>query len=110
MGRMKPYSMDLRERVVGFVNEGSSKADAARHFNICWKTVSRYVKAQRAGGLPPRPHGGGRRKKFTSESLRRAVARNCDATLREHAEAFGVSHNAVWKRLRQLAITLKKNS
>jgi len=110
MGRMKPYSIDLRERVVGFVKKGNTKADAARHFGICWKTVGRYVKAQRAGSLSPRPHGGGRRKKFTSEMLEREVSENSDFTLGEYAKALGVSHNAIWKRLRQLAITLKKNS
>ena len=102
--------MDLRRRVVGFVCEGNSKAGAARRFAISWKTVCRYVKADLGGNLAPKPHGGGRRRKFDDESLRQRVREKPSATLGAHGKALGVSHNAVWKRLRQLKVTLKKNS
>jgi transposase len=106
---MKALSIDLRERIVRFVKDGGTKADAARNFNICWRTAQRYCKADKAGCLAPKRRPG-RKRTFESESLRLAVARNNDATLKEHAKVFGVSHNAIWKRLRQMAITLKKNS
>jgi DNA-binding Lrp family transcriptional regulator len=32
-----------------------------------------------------------------------------EATQKERAEVFGVSQPAIWKRLRQLEITLKKS-
>jgi len=102
--------MDLRRRVVGFVGEGNSKADAARRFDVSWKTVCRYVKADRGGDLAPKPHGGGRTKKFGDEGLRQMVREKPSATLKAHGKALGVSHNAIWKRLRRLEITLKKNS
>jgi len=104
---MKAYSVDLRERIVRFIKKGHSKAEAARHFNVCWRTVLRYCKADQAGHLAPKPHPG-RKKAFTSERLRHEVAARPSATLREYAQALGVSHNAVWKRMRLLAITLKK--
>jgi DNA-binding Lrp family transcriptional regulator len=32
------------------------------------------------------------------------------ATLKEHGKVLGVSPTAVWKRLRRMSITLKKNT
>jgi len=109
MAAMKAYSVDLRERIVKFVQAGNSKAEAARRFNVCWRTARRYCKAVREGRLAPKPRPG-RKRKFTSGLLQAEVAANPSATLREHAKALGVCQSAVWKRLRQLNITLKKNS
>jgi transposase len=104
---MKAYSMDLRERIVEFVGQGNSKAEASRLFNTCWKTVARYCKAAENGDLTPKPQGGSA-KRFADETLRNAVRDSPSATLKKHAKALGVTHVAVWRRLRQLAITLKK--
>ena len=59
------------------------------------------------GNLVPKPRLG-RRKAFASGSLGREVRQRPSATLKRHAKALGVSHVAVWKRLRQMGITLKK--
>ena len=106
---MKAYSIDLRERIVRFVGEGHTKTEASRHFKTCWKTVARYCGAAKGGSLAPKPQGGSR-KRFTDDALRLAVKGKPSATLKRHAKALGVSHVAVWARLRELAITLKKNS
>jgi transposase len=106
---MTPYSIDLRERIVAFVSKGNSKAEAARHFDVCRKTVTRYCQAAQCGDLAPKPCGGSA-KTFSDDALRREVRDNPSATLKSHGKALGVSHNAVWKRLRQLAIKLKKNA
>jgi transposase len=105
---MQAYSIDLRERIVNYVKGEHTKAEASRLFGVSWKTVCRYMKADSAGSLSPKPHGGGRRPKFTSEELERAVAKRRDSTLKEYAEIFNVSDVAIWKRLRRLSITLKK--
>jgi len=106
---MKTYSMDLRRRIVGFVKQSGSKAEAARRFNVSRWTVYRYVDAERGGDLAPKPRGGSA-KRFGDAELRGAVKEKPSATLKAHAKTFGVSHVAILKRLRRLAITLKKNS
>ena len=109
MWHMKAYSIDLRERVVGFVNDGHTMAEASRKFSVCYKTVQRYVSmAGRGGSLAPRPQGGSR-KRFGDGDLRREVRAHPSATLKAHGKALGVDPAAVWRRLRQLGITLKKN-
>jgi Transposase and inactivated derivatives len=104
---MKSYPVELRERIVGFVGEGGSKVDAARRFKVSRQTVYRYPAAEQGGSLAPKPQGGSP-KRFTDKKLLKAVAKKPDATLKGHAEKLGVSHVAVWRRLRQLSVTLKK--
>jgi transposase len=106
---MKAYSIDLRERVVGFVNGGGTRAAACRRFKVSRWTVYRYLDSARGGRLAPKPRGGSA-KRFTDERLRQEVKASPSATLKKHAKALGVSHVAVWARLRRLAITLKKNT
>ena len=106
---MKAHSVELRERVVRFVERGGKKSEAALHFEIGERSVYRFLKAARDGCLAPKPQGGSA-KKFGDDALRREVKAKPSATLEAHGRALGVSHAAVWKRLRKLAITLKKKT
>src|ERR1044072_3297904 len=57
----RPYSLDLRKRVAGFVSAGHSRHAAAAHFAVSVSFVVNLMKAYRATGrLEPKP-GGGRR-------------------------------------------------
>ena len=61
----KPYSLDLRERVVRFVDEGHSRHAAAAHFRVSVSFVVNLVKAFRVrGSLAPKPSGGRRHAKL----------------------------------------------
>jgi transposase len=57
---MKPYSEDLRRRIVKAVREGGmSKAGAARLFDVSLSSVKRYARiADRGASLGPRKGGG----------------------------------------------------
>jgi transposase len=41
---MRPYSLDLREKIVESVKKGVSKAETARRFGVDRATVKRYCK------------------------------------------------------------------
>src|SRR4029077_3854184 len=61
----KPYSLDLRERVVRFVDEGHSRHAAAAHFRVSVSFVVNLVKAFGVrGSLAPKPSGGRRHAKL----------------------------------------------
>jgi transposase len=61
----KPYSLDLRERVVRFVEEGHSRRAAAAHFTVSPSFVVNLVRAVRTrGSFAPRPSGGRRHAKL----------------------------------------------
>ncbi|HZF01552.1 MAG TPA: IS630 transposase-related protein [Methylomirabilota bacterium] len=104
---MKAYALDLRERVVKFVNDGGSKVEAARRFDLGRQTVYRYLAAAHKGMLAPKKSWGHWRK-LNPQTLLSHVKKYPDATLKELQGALGVSHNAIWVRLGQLGFTLKK--
>ncbi len=99
------YSIDLRKRVIGFVNEGGSKAEASRRFEVSLWCVNDWCKRE---DLAPKVHGQ-RNRKIDKEALRRHVQLNPDALLRERAEHFGVHINAVWSMMRKMDLTHKKS-
>src|SRR5215471_11586323 len=61
----KAYSLDLRERVVRFVEAGWSCRAAAGHFSVSVSFVVRLMRAFRTtGSLTPKPSGGRRHAKL----------------------------------------------
>ena len=75
----KPHPVELRARVVGFVEEGNSHREAARHFRVSPRFVNNMMILHRAtGSLVPggklTPHG---------EWIEARVARNGEVTLDE---------------------------
>ncbi len=104
---MKAYALDLRERVVKFIQGGGSKAEAARRFDLARSSVYRYLVAAQKGALTPKKSWGHWRK-LDPQKLQAHVKGHPDATLKELQTVFGVSHHAIWVRLGQLGFTLKK--
>ncbi len=52
---MKPYSIDLRQKIVESVRRGVSKSETARRFGVNRSTVKRYLKQlDEEGALAPR--------------------------------------------------------
>jgi transposase len=98
------YSVDLRERVVSYVENGGLKSEAARVFNVGRRTVHRWLAAD---DLQPRP-AQQRHRKLDKAALAAHVRDHDDMLLRERAAHFGVHVNAIWVALRQMDIR-KKN-
>lgn len=84
----KPYSQDIRERVVAFVGAGHSRRAAAAHFDVSPSFVINLMTAYRArGSLAPKPLGGRRHAKLDPHRvfLLRRVAEKDDITMPELA-------------------------
>ena len=80
----KSYSLDLRRRVVRFVEAGHSCHEAARHFDVSVAFVVRLMAADRAtGSLAPKPEGGWRYSKLDPhrDFLLQRVAEKGDITM-----------------------------
>ena len=104
---MKAYALDLRERVVKFINNGGTQTEAIKHFDICRSSVYRYLKAAKNGSLKPKTTWGTWRK-LDPQALRAFIKKHPDATLYEMEKVFAVHFSAIWVRLKKLGITLKK--
>jgi transposase len=107
MVRMKAYSLDIRERIVAFVQSGGAKTEAAARFGVSRKTVYRYLGASAAGALAPKTSWGGWRKIDPARVLRE-IRRRPDATQPEIARIFKATPMGVSHCLRRLGITFKK--
>ena len=105
---MKAYSLDLRQRIVAFVQSGGGKTEAARRFGVGRDTVYRFLKAGAANTLAPKTSWG-RWRKLDPRRLERHMRQNPDATLAEMKAVFSVGTTCLWKALRKMKYTLKKS-
>jgi transposase len=84
---MRPYSLDLRERVVRAVQEGSDPETVASTFRVHESTVYRWLQRQANGSLAARSKPG-RPRCLTPEeeaSFTNKVEADNDRTLTEYA-------------------------
>lgn len=87
----KAYSLDLRERVAGFVEAGHSRRAAASHFAVSVSFVVKLVAAfGLSGRLDPKPSGGRRHAKLEPHRafLLARVGEQADITMPELAAAL----------------------
>lgn len=113
---VRPYSLDLRERVVAAVNEGNSCRGVAGTFGVSVAAVVKWSQRFRAtGSTEAKPMGGRRPYALEAERdwLLQRVEAAPDITLRaltaELADrGVAVSHYAVWHLLAREGITFKK--
>ena len=83
---MKPYSEDLRWRVVRAVLIGTPREDVAARFLVSVPTIERWLRLKReTGGLAPKPVPGPVAVKTNAllEALPERLAEHADATLEE---------------------------
>ena len=112
----RPYSLDLRERVVASVAAGRTCRETAALFGVSVSTVVKWSQRWRATGtVAARPMGGRRPLVLEGERgwLLARLAEQPDITLRalqaELAErGIKVSHNAIWKLFASEGISFKK--
>ena len=117
---MKPYSQDLRDRVVQDVDCGAcSQTEAAVKYSVSLSFVQKLMKRVRETGstAAKRARGGVKRRLAEAEKLiRAAVKHNPDVTLNglcEQVEAelgVGSDDSMMSRELKRLGITLKKRS
>ena len=118
---MKPYSVDLRERIAAACAAGdSSLGQVAVRFSVSLSFVNKLLKRQRtSGSLAALPHRGGPSPLLDAAARTRlaaCVAGQPDATLDElrvHLAASGgpaVGRTTVWQGLRALDWRRKKRA
>jgi transposase len=88
---MKPYSKDLRLRVLAAVDAGTPREQVAETFSVSMPTIKRWLKRRReTGDVQPEPIPGrpARKGAMLREWLPEHLEANDDLTLEEHREAF----------------------
>jgi transposase len=116
---MKPYPLELRQRIVDAVNQTTEPiADIAVTFGVSERYVYKLLALQRNGeSLQPKVHGGGAQPKIVERhrrTLEQLIAEQPDATLEELRDRLHKRHrlrvsiNTVWRAIDALDITVKK--
>ena len=118
---MRPYSNDLRDKVIQAYKRGDGPLREIAHrfsvsLNFVWLLWQRYLKT---GSVDPKPHGGGPTSVMNEERLallRELIEEKNDATLVELRDRFNektglkVSRGTISRALNKLNITRKKKT
>lgn len=111
----KPYSLDLRERVIARCDAGGRPEEVAPLFRVSVRSVYYWLRLRKeTGGLSPRLRCAGPKPKLAEhgQRLRDLVAERPDATLAELCSKLPVKVciGTLWAALRKLGLSLKKKS
>lgn len=113
----RPYSNDLRARVVSALEAGASTRAVAERFGIAVSSVVKWSQRYRASGSVAPGKMGGHRKRVLEPHRAFIVDRiNQTPHLTLHglkaelaARGVKVSHDTVWQFLRREGLSFKKN-
>jgi transposase len=114
----KPYSQDLRKRVIAAVDDGGDAYELAPLFRVSVSYIYKVLgRRRRTGETTARSqrHGPLPRLAPYDEVLRARVETVPDATLAElrawllSEHKIKIGNSSLWKRLRRLGLTLKKS-
>jgi transposase len=114
----KPYSQDLRDRLVRAVRAGPSRRKAARSFDVSASCVIKLLQQwETTGGCLPQKFGGHKRHALAEheDKVRALLAAQPDLTITElwsklTTLEIKVGRSAVGRFLLHLQLTFKKNS
>jgi len=115
---MRPYSQDLRDRVLGALEKGERPTEIARRFEVSrvWVYVVRN-RLRSEGKRTSLPIGGYRKSRLAALEpvLRSWIEDRADMTLAEMRERLAVEHAvtiqipALWNQLDRWGLSYKKN-
>jgi transposase len=112
----KPYSDDLRGRVVETVEEGATREEAAERHGVSLSSVGRFLRRKReTGSVSAAKFGGYKRHALAGheQRVRALVAEQPDITLAElkaklAKQKIAVGQTSIFRFLRHLQLTFKK--
>lgn len=112
-----PLSMDLRVRIVRFVEAGRSARCAAEHFEVSPSAAIKLMQRVRLTGSAALGQLGGTRRRLLEphgKRLDELISAKSDITLDELREALGtrgvtVSRATVQRMVKRLGLTLEKS-
>ena len=104
----KPYSVDLRRRVLEYIEETADKEKASQLFKVGIATIYRWIaRKKQSGNVEPSPKKA-YKKKIDDQQLITYVEKNPDHFLIEIAAHFNTTLQAIFYALKRLRITRKK--
>jgi transposase len=106
----KAYSVDLRKRVLDYLESDNDKRTASKLFKVGIATVYRWIRQQKEQGHLEPHHREYVYRKLNYNELAKYVQDHPDYFLLEIADHFSVTEQAVFYALKKLKITRKKRT
>jgi transposase len=104
------YSRDFRDCVLAYLSRGHTMKSACEIFQINRKTIYNWKRLlSEHGHCNPIVLSRRKSRKIDDKRLLEYINDNPDAILEEISKEFSCSINSIWKRLKKLGITRKKN-
>jgi transposase len=104
------YSVDTRELVIRYLNNGHTEEEAKTEFGISISSMTKWRKMLRETGSLADAKREREPYKLHDDGLRSYIAANPDAQFIEIAAHFGCSDEGVRKACKRLGITRKKKT
>ena len=105
---MKAYPIEIRTRVMNYIKGGGAVMEAMERYEIGRDTIYRWRRLEEKGALEPKKSWG-RWRKIDPEKLRSRIKERRDDTLEELGEEMGATASGIFRALKRIKITLKKN-
>lgn len=106
----KGYSLDLRERVIKFIEKGDSQVSAAKIFSLNLSTVNRWYLRYREEGHYAARKRLGSKSKIDQKALIRYISDNPYLKLKDIAQKFGLTLWGIYYWLKKLGFRYKKKA
>jgi putative transposase len=100
------YSLDLRERVIDWIEKGGSISKAAKIYQVGRATIYRWMSREDLRATKVKR----RNRKLNWEALKLDVEKNPDTKQADRAKLFGVRPSAICYALRELKMSRKKKN
>jgi transposase len=108
--RTSPYSLDLRERVIKFIESGNSQKSAVELYKLNPSTISRWWHRYKSEGhYAPRIRLG-KKPRVSLEKLKLYIEINPNFKTSDMGKHFGMSGSGAFYWLKQLGFSYKKKA
>ena len=98
------YSLDLRKKVINYIENGGSPSKASKVFQVGRASIYRWL--ERVEPIEVKR----RNRKLNWKALEQDIQTNTEARLIDRAKKFGVRPSAISYALKEMKITRKKNN
>lgn len=105
---MSRYSLDLRKKVLAYLQQHQNLTQTSKTFSVCRKTIYTWLTLDKKKNLEGKTRTY-KPLKLDYAAIADYVKKHEDAYIREIATSLGYSKNGVFKALKKMKITLKKS-
>jgi transposase len=107
--RTSPYNIDLREKVVKYLEKGNRYIDAALVFEISGSAIGRWYRKYKGEGNFKAKIRIGAKRKIDDKTIEEMIKANPNLNLKFIAKSFGISIHPVADSLKRLGYSYKKS-